>query len=216
MIIQPFTEGNFFHIHNYAVGNQQLFTSKAEVNFFLNLYLHVGAPVFDTYAYAILPDQFHFLLYVKENVWMPDAQGVPRLLNPTRTLLDIMSMYTQGVQQRTGQAGMLFERPFRRRVLETEQQLKDRVLLLHQKALPIAWGESGRNESTVVNSYAAIVRGDNTLIKTDTVLSWFESIPDFVAAHHTPVNESALELTWAVAEPIAPLYNMGTALKKAV
>jgi len=50
----------FFHIYNHAVGTENLFRNPENYRFFLRKYSQYTAPIWETYAYCLLPNHFHF------------------------------------------------------------------------------------------------------------------------------------------------------------
>ena len=60
MNLQPITEGNYFHIYNRGVNGENIFKEEKNYYFFLAQYKKYCAPVFETLAYALLKNHFHF------------------------------------------------------------------------------------------------------------------------------------------------------------
>ena len=60
------TPGNYYHLYNHANGKENLFEETKNYYFFLNkVSLHI-LPFVKLHAYCLLPNHFHFLIYVKE------------------------------------------------------------------------------------------------------------------------------------------------------
>ncbi len=66
--IIPLEAGNFYHIYNHGVGGRNLFREKGNYEHFLRQYRKYIDPVVDTYAWALMPNHFHWLVRVKEDV----------------------------------------------------------------------------------------------------------------------------------------------------
>lgn len=60
--------GNFYHIYNRGINSCNLFRDPANYEHFLELYDKYISPVADTYAWVLMPNHFHLLVRVKENV----------------------------------------------------------------------------------------------------------------------------------------------------
>ncbi|MCK9210169.1 MAG: hypothetical protein M0Q53_08830 [Prolixibacteraceae bacterium] len=60
--------GNFYHIYNRGINSCNLFREPANYEHFLELYEKYISPVADTYAWVLMPNHFHLLVRVKEDV----------------------------------------------------------------------------------------------------------------------------------------------------
>jgi putative transposase len=65
MHIQPLTEGQYFHIYNRGVNGEDLFKDLGNYSYFLQQYERYCSDVLETFAYALLKNHFHLLVYVK-------------------------------------------------------------------------------------------------------------------------------------------------------
>ena len=61
----PLVPGEIYHLYNHAVGNDNLFHQEENYRYFLKKYAELLTPIFDTYAYCLLPNHFHLLVHVK-------------------------------------------------------------------------------------------------------------------------------------------------------
>ncbi len=62
----PHKPGHFYHIYNRGNNNDDIFYETAN-NHFLRLYDKYINPVADTFAWCLLKNHFHFLVYIKTN-----------------------------------------------------------------------------------------------------------------------------------------------------
>lgn len=60
--------GNYYHIYNHGVGNRDLFSEPVNYEYFLGLYDKYISPVAETYAWVLMPNHFHLLVRIKENM----------------------------------------------------------------------------------------------------------------------------------------------------
>lgn len=65
---EKFHTDNFYHIFNHAVGNENLFLSQDNFIFFLNRYDKYLSQVFKTFAYCLMPNHFHILIQVRDEI----------------------------------------------------------------------------------------------------------------------------------------------------
>ena len=136
--IEPLIAGNYYHIYNRGIDSYNLFKETDNYEYFLSLYDKYIFPVADTFAWVLMPNHFHFLIRLKEEsevaVSTPD-----RVLNPVRGETSLASLqfsklfnsYAQAFNKRTGRHGSLFQRPFKRKIVENEWYLKQVILYIH-------------------------------------------------------------------------------------
>lgn len=63
----------YYHIYNHANGFENVFHCNENYLFFLNKYRFHLLPFFDTYAYCLMPNHFHFLVRVKSREEMLES-----------------------------------------------------------------------------------------------------------------------------------------------
>jgi putative transposase len=61
----PLQHGQFYHVYNRGNNRQNLFIEERNYAYFLKLYARRVEPVTDTYAYCLLPNHFHVLVWIK-------------------------------------------------------------------------------------------------------------------------------------------------------
>jgi REP element-mobilizing transposase RayT len=75
--------GNYFHIYNREINSCNIFAENENYEYFLDLYDKKISPVADTYAWALMPNHFHFLVKIKQQgdipefVYLPNPDGAP-------------------------------------------------------------------------------------------------------------------------------------------
>ena len=62
MYNEPLLPGQYYHIFNHAVGDENLFRQAANYLYFLERYGHYIFPIARTYAYCLMPNHFHILV----------------------------------------------------------------------------------------------------------------------------------------------------------
>lgn|SRR5690554_2029419 len=61
-------EGQFYHIYNRGNNRRDLFLEPAHYEHFLALYDKFISPVAETLAWVLMPNHFHMVVRIKENV----------------------------------------------------------------------------------------------------------------------------------------------------
>jgi putative transposase len=60
--------GKFYHIYNHGVGERILFLNDDNYQYFLSLYDKYISPIADTWCWCLMPNHFHLLVRIKENL----------------------------------------------------------------------------------------------------------------------------------------------------
>ena len=62
---EPLVYGRYYHIYNRGNNGEIIFRSEENYRFFLRQYGHYIEAVAATFAYCLLPNHFHFLIYIR-------------------------------------------------------------------------------------------------------------------------------------------------------
>jgi REP element-mobilizing transposase RayT len=92
---EPIVHGNVYHLYNHANGNINLFRSDENYRFFLEKYAKYVTPYFDTYAYCLMPNHFHFLVRVKDERVLSSENDSRDILKVTNAIKNWLISYTQ-------------------------------------------------------------------------------------------------------------------------
>jgi len=189
--------GNYYHIFNRGNNACNLFEKAADYEHFLCLYDKYISPIANTLAWVLMPNHFHLIVLIKENVvykysldelaaiapdklWFeehkwetsdlladdlsaspgPDNVGNVTASNvgdciinadrskyavrlkdvdrlklktpvPYRHFGHLFNAYNRYLQIHSGRTGNLFERPFKRKLVDTDTYLKQVILYIH-------------------------------------------------------------------------------------
>jgi REP element-mobilizing transposase RayT len=80
----PLEKGKFYHIYNRGVNSCNLFKDSKTYEHFLNLYDKYISPVAGTYAWVLMPNHFHLLVRIKENVVYKYTENADRSVDAVR------------------------------------------------------------------------------------------------------------------------------------
>jgi putative transposase len=182
MDIQPLIEGQYFHIYNRGVNGEDLFKEERNYYYFLQQYKFYCSDVLETLAYCLLKNHFHLLVYIKENVEVPqnDGQGMFKM-NASKQLGHFFNSYAQSINRAHKRTGPLFESPFERKLVDDESYLTSMIYYCHRNAQHHAFVKDFRDWE--FSSYNSFVRNDTTLVNTEKIIQQFGSITDFEKAH---------------------------------
>jgi putative transposase len=182
MYIQPLIEGQYFHIYNRGVNGETIFKEQRNYYFFLQQYIAYCSDVFETFAYALLKNHFHLLVYVKENVQEPkhNKQGTMQL-NASKQLSHFFNSYAQSVNKAYNRTGPLFESPFERKLIDDESYITSMIYYCHYNAQLHEFVKDFKNWE--FSSYHTILKNNNTFLASQKVLDWFGGSAAFEKAH---------------------------------
>ncbi|WP_423130326.1 transposase [Gaoshiqia sp. Z1-71] len=68
MKVEPLTYGHYYHIYNRGNNSCNIFREADNYEHFLELYDKYISPVADTFAWVLMPNHFHLLVRIKEDV----------------------------------------------------------------------------------------------------------------------------------------------------
>ncbi len=177
--------GFFYHIFNRGINGGEIFLNDDNRLFFLqkvSLYL---LPVAEIYAYCLMPNHFHFVIRIKE--WtennfakVPNFGKVEQGLHAEKSiaskqLAKLISSYTQAFNKYHNRHGSIFERPFKRKRITSEDYLRKAIVYIHRN--PINIGEN--MEEYRFSSYRRIISESKTAGQADEVVTLFGTVDNF-------------------------------------
>jgi REP element-mobilizing transposase RayT len=174
----PLQPGRFYHIYNRGNNRENLFLEERNYHHFLKLYARYVAPAVDTYAYCLLKNHFHVLVRIKASA----EQGQPaKTLNPSQQFGHLFNAYAKAINKAYRRTGSLFEHPFERKKVTSEQHLLRLVTYFHHN--PQKHGLIADFRAWPYSSYHALCGTQPTLLCRDDVLGWFGGPTQLAAAH---------------------------------
>jgi len=193
----PLQLGAYYHIYNRGINRENVFREERNYRYFLELYAKHIEPVAETYAYCLLKNHFHVLVRTRESA-DPSGLGDPKGLKthpPSVAFSNFFNAYAKAINKAYGRTGSLFQHPFGRILVETQSYLIQLVRYIHCN--PQKHGLVSDFREWPFSSYHAHLSRRPTRLRRADVLAWFDGPAGFAAAHHAPVDKTALE-------PLAP------------
>ena len=176
MEIEVIEPDYYYHIYNRGINRQPIFTSEEHYYKFLTLCNKYLPHTADMLAYCLLPNHFHFLLYIH-----PDGVGIPRR-GVNSPLGNLFNSYAQWFNKRTDRTGGLFQRPFKRKKIMNQEYLKQVIYYIHRNPMHHRLAENPANYT--FSSYQAILNSQPTLLMREQVLEWFDGPSNFIDYHN--------------------------------
>jgi len=198
---QPLTLGSYFHIYNKGVNGINLFYNHGNYEYFLRLINHHIDPVVETFAWSLLGNHFHLLVRIKEAkeividsipkrggktmIGFETMSGLAREEKLTqfasKSFSNLFNAYAQALNKQRGRRGTLFERPFRRKLVTSEEYFRQLVVYIHSN--PVHHGFTDNFKDYPWSSYGTINSVKHTKLQRTQVLGWFDGIGNFIDTH---------------------------------
>ena len=179
--------GQFYHIYNHAVGERDLFRDANNYEYFLELYDKHISPVAETFAWVLMKNHFHLLVRIKEESEVVASLTPDRVSNPVRgniTTLQfskLFNSYAQAYNKYYQTRGTLFERPFKRKLIDSDNYLRQVILYIHNN--PVHHGFCKHPIEYPWSSYLTCISVKPTKLHREAVVGWFDSEANFKMKH---------------------------------
>lgn len=177
------------------------FTILIITSIFLRLYEKYIDPISETFAWVLMGNHFHFLVRIKEEVEIKHQNVNPnRVLNPLGVkkqkplhshFSDLFNAYAQAINKSIGRTGSLFEHPFRRKLVNSEEYFRNLVVYIHQN--PLNHGFTDNFKDYPWSSFGTIISDKPTHINRDKVIDWFDGSDNFIKVHEYEIDFSDSE-----------------------
>lgn len=192
MKIQPLEPGMFYHVYNRGNNGIDLFYDTDCYYHFLRLYEKYMEPVAETYAWCLLGNHFHLLVYIKKDEEIDISKleystvEKPKIVNASKQLSHLFNAYTQAINKRFKRTGSLFEKPFHRKLVSSDDYFQKLIYYIHNN--PVYHGFCEDINEYPWSSYASIVSEKPTQIKRKEVIDAFYGLDNFIAYHNQDQN----------------------------
>lgn len=120
--LTPLMPGHFYHIYNRGINGELLFKTTENHRYFLRLVAKHLLGAAKVYAYCMMANHFHLLVAIREDLTGPPHLHLSRLFNS----------YAQAFNRQQKRTGGLFERPFRRKIIDSEEYLVQLIYYIHR------------------------------------------------------------------------------------
>lgn len=212
--------GHYYHIYNCGINGENLFRKSENYEQFLAFTDKYILPVADLLAWVLMPNHFHFLVKIKENVvykysfadrdlkgeaWFDEhkwettdmdlsAYAVPDSVKVPKANLHFshcFNSYSKYYNTRFARHGGLFERRFKRKHIDNLKYLRRMVLYIHNN--PVHHGFCEHPSEYSWSSYLTCISLKPTKLKRDEVMGWFDSEANFRLMHGEKIEFEKIE-----------------------
>ncbi len=189
---KPLLYSQYYHVYNRGNNGEILFLEERNYHYFLKLYAKYLEPVVETYSYCLMPNHFHMLVRVLDPPDECQSSEDLHSLQASRAFSNLFSTYTKAINKAYSRTGSLFEKPFKRIWVDSDDYFATLVVYIHRN--PQNHGFVVDFRDWPYSSYRAVLTSALTRVRRSDVIEWFGNQQDFVSAHDVDHDHSALEL----------------------
>jgi len=183
----PLIKGQYYHIYNRGNNRDDIFYEQANYYYFLKLYDKYISPVVETFAWCLLKNHFHILVYIK-TVDEIDLKSLtyktvksPKTISASRQFSHFFNAYTQAINKRHHRTGSLFEKNFERKPVTSESYFQKLIFYIHNN--PVHHGFTDKIVDYPWTSYKSIISKHPTKLQQHRVISAFNDLENFKYYH---------------------------------
>ena len=211
--------GKYYHIYNCGINGENLFRESEDYTCFLSLMDKYILPVAELFAWVLMPNHFHLLVRIQENVgykysiadrdqlgqaWFDehkwettDLSACPAPVSvkkpqPHLHFSHLFNAYSKNYNNRYTRHGGLFERRFKRKHVDHEKYFKRMVLYIHNN--PVHHGFCSHALEYPWSSYLSCISIKPTKLKREKVLGWFDNEANFRNLHNEIIEFKKIEI----------------------
>jgi len=179
--IPPLTYGTFYHLYNRGNNRENIFFQERNYAYFLELWWKHISPIAETWAYCLLRNHFHVVVYIKNREDLTGLRDLSGLKPLSQYFSNFFNAYARGVNLATQRTGALFERPFKRIPVDSTSYLMRLIVYIHQNPQKHHFSEDFRDWN--YSSYHELISDVSTHLERNRAIKLFGSKEDFVRIH---------------------------------
>jgi REP element-mobilizing transposase RayT len=190
--------GYFYHIYNRGNNKEDIFIEPENYTYFLLQWRKHIYPVAETFAYALLKNHFHCLVYIRnlpqlcllEKLNQKAADPSFLSLELSKCFSNLFNGYAKAINKRYHRTGSLFQERFRRKLVMEKAYLAKVILYIHANGQK--HGFAAPEEIYPYTSYASLISDKPTRLERDKVFALFGGREAFIKAHQQYQEDLAL------------------------
>ena len=167
----PLYKNKLYHFYNRGNGTEKIFFKEENYYYFLKQYEKYLSDFIDTFAYCLLPNHFHILGRVKN-----DDPGIV-----SETFRKFFISYSMSINVQEKRKGNLFQRGFKRKIIEDEKYFYAAVYYIHSN--PVHHGITKDLTQYKFSSYNSLCGNNKTILCRDELMEWFGGKNNFIEYH---------------------------------
>ncbi|RTY76418.1 hypothetical protein EKM05_00910 [Flavobacterium sp. GSP27] len=193
----PLENGKYYHIYNRGNNGIDLFHEIENYKHFLRLYEKYIDPIAETYAWCLMKNHFHILVYIKETEEIDvtkleySSTDKPKMVSASKQFSNLFNAYTLAMNKRYKRTGSLFEKNFRRKVVDSETYFQKLVFYIHNNPVHHKFAEHIIEYPWT--SYGTVISNKKTKLQREKVIEYFHDLGNFKYYHSSNPNLDEIE-----------------------
>ena len=193
----PLENGKYYHIYNRGNNGIDLFYETENYNHFLRLYEKYIDPVTETFAWCLMKNHFHILVYIKEPNEIDTTKleysstDKPKTVNASKQFSNLFNAYTLAMNKRYNRTGSLFEKNFKRKIVSSENYFQKLIFYIHNNPIHHRFAE--HIVEYPWTSYGTIISTKQTKLQRNRVIESFNDLENFKQYHSLNQNLDEIE-----------------------
>jgi len=180
----------FYHIYSRGNNREDIFTEHRNYEFFIRQYQKYINPVANTLAYCLLKNHFHLLVWIKSEEEIVTLKKSDKEIEvnsnfPSLQFSYLLNSYAKAINKSNGRTGSLFQRPFGRKSIFSNEQLFGTVAYIHQN--PVKHQFAAFSEDWIWSSYHEGLSKQYKIISSKCIINIFGSMENYLAIEY-PMN----------------------------
>jgi putative transposase len=194
----PMVPGGTYHVYNRGNNRQEIFKETKNYYYFLRLAKKYICPIMEIYAYALLPDHFHFLVRVLE-----EEELAKHNIHSSRDISlkfgHFFNAYAKAFNKKYDQVSSLFQDRFQRKEIRDESHFLRKFYYIH-------WNPQKHNyvkdfKTWDFSSFKIYMSNKPTFLPRQEILESFGGKGNFIADHQIVIKKWQQERDRSKSQP---------------
>ena len=183
----PFEPNKVYHVFNHAVGSENLFREPDNYRYFLEKFKRHIVPISKVYAFALLPNHFHFTLKIKSKEEIFEKSNKTLVTEKdysefiSQQFSNLFNAYAKAFNKKYDRRGALFIDYVKRSSVEDKDYFKHLIRYIHYN--PVHHGFCNLLHNWYYTSYHAFLSDKPSIIERETILKFFDGKDNFIKYH---------------------------------
>jgi putative transposase len=196
----PFEPGQLYHVYNQGNSGNKIFFTKANYEYFLRKYILYLETFIDTYAYCLLPNHFHFVVRVKDDIDLMNSfdkckMGTTYIRKITEAKPDeqtsvlvsevfrrFFMSYSKSINVQENRRGSLFSKNVKRKFIDNDDYARRVIYYIHHNPQHHRLTDDFRNYP--LSSYHEIITNKSGKLKVNEAIALFQDLDNFIFYHN--------------------------------
>lgn len=122
---------------------------------------------------------------------LPGFQNLAGLKAPHQYFSNLFNAYSKAFNKRFNRHGSLFEKPFKRKLIDNETYLKQVLIYIHQN--PVHHGFCEHLMDYDWSSYLSCISFKPTKLQSEFIIEWFDDLANFKTIHNKAIEIAKIE-----------------------